>query len=196
MHLLPVLQFAHALVNACLKSGDCALDGTAGNGHDTLCLARCVGKTGKVWAFDVQPQALANTAARLEEAGERSQVELVQTGHETLADYVNRPLAAAVFNFGWLPGGDKSITTQAHTSIRALSAALALLKPGGLLLAVLYPGHEAGSKEADAVEQWAAALPQNEYSVLKYGFINQINRPPYLLAVEKKHTVALREFKK
>lgn len=186
MQLLSVLNFTHSLLDACLKPGDCALDGTAGNGHDTLKLAQLVGGTGEVWAFDVQLQALERTLQRLRQAGEAEQVRLVHAGHERLAEFVGRPLAAAVFNFGWLPGSDKSCTTQSETSLAALSAAAALLKPGGLLLAVLYPGHEAGRGEAAAAEQWASELNQQQFSVLKYGFVNQKNFPPFLLAVEKK----------
>lgn len=186
MVLLPVLDFARSLVKACLKEGGCALDGTAGNGHDTLFLAQCVGASGKVWAFDVQPQALAHTAARLREAGAADQVVLFLAGHEKLGVYIDRPLAAAMFNFGWLPGGGKSLSTHSETSIAALEAASERLGPGGVLTAVCYPGHEAGRAEAEAVEMWAASLPQSRFSVLKYGFANQINRPPYLLAVEKR----------
>lgn len=182
MYLENILPFAHHLLRGRLKNGDAALDGTAGNGHDTLLLAQCVGG-GKVWAFDVQPQALQQTRRRLEEAGVSA--ELICDGHEKLADYVDRPLTAAVFNFGWLPGGDKTRTTQAATSVAALSAAVSLLEENGLLVAVLYPGHEAGFAEAQAVEEWAAALPQQQFAVLKYVFTNRQNRPPYLLAIEK-----------
>ncbi len=185
MLLNNIVPFTHDLLRRSIGPGESVLDGTAGNGHDTLLLARCVGAEGKVWAFDVQRQALVQTAARLADAGIQAQVEYVCAGHETLAEYIGEPLAAAVFNFGWLPGGDKTLTTQADTSIRALNAALVLLKPGGLLAAVLYPGHEAGYSEANTVEAWAANLPQQQYAVLKYGFINQKNRPPYLLAIEK-----------
>ncbi|MDO1509087.1 MULTISPECIES: class I SAM-dependent methyltransferase [unclassified Neisseria] len=185
MLLKNILPFTHYLLREKIRSGDTVLDGTAGNGHDTLLLAQCVGKEGKVWAFDVQQQALDTTAGRLKEAGVRERVNLVLGGHETLADYVCGPLSAAVFNFGWLPNSDKSCTTQTDTSIRALQAALDLLQNGGLLLAVLYPGHEEGRHEAEAVERWAAELPQHRFAVLKYGFVNRRNRPPYLLAVEK-----------
>ncbi|OSI18877.1 rRNA methyltransferase [Neisseria dentiae] len=188
MLLNNILPFTHDLLRRSIRPSESVLDGTAGNGHDTLLLAECVGAEGKVWAFDVQRQALVQTAARLADAGIQAQVEYVCAGHETLAEYIGEPLAAAVFNFGWLPGGDKTLTTQADTSIRALNAALALLKPGGLLAAVLYPGHDAGYREANAVEAWAADLPQRQYAVLKYGFINRKNRPPYLLAVEKLQT--------
>ncbi|MFC3874047.1 class I SAM-dependent methyltransferase [Neisseria musculi] len=185
MLLNNILPFAHHLLRSSIRPGESVLDGTAGNGHDTLLLAQCVGAGGKVWAFDIQAQALAQTAARLADAGIRTKVEYVCAGHETLAEYVEEPLSAAVFNFGWLPGGNKMLTTQAATSIPALTASLALLKPGGLLVAVLYPGHDAGYHEAHSVEQWAADLPQQQYAVLKYGFINRQNQPPYLLAVEK-----------
>ncbi|QEY24502.1 class I SAM-dependent methyltransferase [Neisseria animalis] len=180
-----IIPFAHYLLQQRLSHGSRVLDGTAGNGNDTLLLAQSVGHEGRVWAFDVQEQALANTKGRLQNAGLDGRVELVKSSHANLADYVCEPLDAAVFNFGWLPGSDKSLTTQAASSIAALSAALTLLKPQGLLLAVLYPGHEAGQEEAAAVENWACGLPQQQYAVLKYGFVNRRNKPPYLLAVEK-----------
>ena len=180
-----IIPFAHKLLRTALSEGGRALDGTAGNGHDTQLLAECVGEGGKVWAFDVQAQALASTQGRLNAAGLAQRVMLIADGHQHLAQYIHEPLDAAVFNFGWLPGGDKSRTTAAATSLAALDAALALLNKSGLLMAVLYPGHEAGRQEAAAVEAWAQALPQRQYAVLRYGFINQRNSPPYLLAIEK-----------
>ena len=190
MQLDNILPFAHTLLKQALKPDARALDGTAGNGNDTLMLARSVGSGGKVWAFDVQEQALANTQMRLEQAGMVNRVELILDGHENLAAHIREPLDAAVFNFGWLPGGDKSCTTEAATSIRALTSALSLLKTGGLAVAVLYPGHEAGLHEAQAIEDWAQQLPQDEFAVLRYGFINRRNRPPYLLAIEKHNASA------
>ena len=96
MYLENILPFAHHLLRGRLKNGDAALDGTAGNGHDTLLLAQCVGG-GKVWAFDVQPQALQQTRRRLEEAGVSA--ELICDGHEKLADYVDRPLCRRRYRF-------------------------------------------------------------------------------------------------
>lgn len=52
---------------------------------------------------------------------------------------------------------------------------------------MLYPGHEAGRQEAEAVEAWAQALPQQQYTVLRYAFANRRNQPPYLLVLEKIH---------
>ena len=180
-----IIPVAHKLLQTALNEGSRALDGTAGNGHDTLLLARCVGESGRVWAFDVQPQALENTLGRLKAQGLERRVTLVSDGHQHLANHIREPVHAAIFNFGWLPGGDKSCTTTAATSIAALQATLDLLADGGLMAAALYPGHETGQREAEAVIQWAQSLPQQAYAVLRYGFVNQRNRPPYLLAIEK-----------
>ena len=67
-----------------------------------------------------------------------------------------------------------------------MQAAAALLAESGLLTAVVYSGHPAGRAEAAAIEQWAAALPQEQYQVLHYRFTNQRNHPPQLLAIEKR----------
>ena len=186
MPLLPALAFARQLIEGRLKNGGRALDGTAGNGRDTLFLEQLVGGNGKVWAFDIQAQALSNTAGLLRENGVEERVELIAASHADLADYVREPLDAAMFNFGYLPGGDKTVTTKAGSSVRAMQAATALLAEGGLLTAVVYSGHPAGRAEAAAIEQWAAALPQEQYQVLHYRFTNQRNHPPQLLAIEKR----------
>ena len=59
------LAFVHRLLRETVRAGDTVLDGTAGNGHDTLFLAQCAGENGRVYAFDIQPQAIAATDARL-----------------------------------------------------------------------------------------------------------------------------------
>ena len=179
MPLLPALAFARQLIEGRLKNGGRALDGTAGNGRDTLFLAQLAG--GMV-TYDRNYV----TNQKLRENGVEERVELIAASHADLADYVREPLDAAMFNFGYLPGGDKTVTTKADSSVRAMQAAAALLAEGGLLTAVVYSGHPAGRAEAAAIEQWAAALPQEQYQVLHYRFTNQRNYPPQLLAIEKR----------
>ena len=185
MQLASVLQYNHQVLQQHLQAGDWALDGTAGNGHDTLHLAQCVGETGQVWAFDIQATALEATRQRLQAANMQACVQLIHAGHEQAADYVPQGIRAAVFNFGYLPSGDKTITTQAHTSLAALQVALDLLAVGGLLSAMVYSGHSAGALEAEQITQWASTLVQTHYRVLRYQFINQRNAPPFLLLIEK-----------
>ena len=51
-----------------LREGDVAVDFTMGNGHDTVFLSKTVGESGKVYAFDIQPDALASTEQNLIES--------------------------------------------------------------------------------------------------------------------------------
>ena len=51
-----------------IKEGDTVADFTMGNGHDTLWLSQQVGESGKVYAFDIQAQAVESTAKFLKKA--------------------------------------------------------------------------------------------------------------------------------
>lgn len=188
MYLRSILPFAHFLLSECLKEGDIAIDGTMGNGHDTLLLAQLVGRSGCVYAFDIQSAALVATEQRLQQADMLASVKLIQAGHEMLAQYVPSGVAAAVFNFGYLPRGNHEITTLPQTSLLAVQAALDLLKVNGLLVLVLYHGHEMGKLESRAISNFVVSLPQNRYRVLRYEFVNQVNCPPFILAIEKLYT--------
>lgn len=145
---------AHAAIRDVLRPGGIAIDATAGNGHDTLFLAETVGSTGVVFALDVQREALAQTATRLQTAG-HEHVQLIQAGHETLMQAIpgthHKRIDAVMFNLGYLPGGDKTRMTQANTTCIAINAALKLLKAGGMLTVLAYPGHAGGAAEAELV---------------------------------------------
>ena len=184
--LADIIPFAHSLLRAHIREGDCVMDGTAGNGHDTLLLAQCVGEAGRVFAFDIQTAAIEATRARLTEHGLLPRATLIQDGHQHAAQYIRQPLRAAVFNFGYLPHGDKNITTLPETSVAAVQAALNLLDKDGLLIAVVYHGHEAGKAEKAALLDYFAALPARRFRVLRYGHVNRLNAAPFAVAVEKK----------
>ena len=119
MGFITVLGKAHELVRERLRPGDIAVDATAGNGVDTLILARLVGERGQVYAFDIQEQALAATRARLENAGAAAHVKLIHDSHARLEHYLSPDqhgrVAAVMFNFGYLPGGDPSIITRTES---------------------------------------------------------------------------------
>ena len=176
-------RWAEELHEKLLEAGDNAIDATMGNGYDTLRLCRLVGAEGHVYAFDVQPEALESTAKRLEEAGERTQAELVLAGHQHVAEYVHRPVQLAVFNLGWLPGVEHAVTTRADTTLQAVSACLHLLVPGGLLTVCVYPGHAEGARELTALTEWASALDPLEYDCVIRRYANQPLDPPVLIAV-------------
>jgi hypothetical protein len=96
--------------------------------------------------------------ARLWALGLSDRAELISAGHERVSEFVEEPVDAAAFNLGWLPGGGKAVTARVETTMRALDACAALLKPRGLLTACL-PRPRAGPCGLDAIREWARALP-------------------------------------
>ncbi|WP_339313106.1 class I SAM-dependent methyltransferase [Paenibacillus sp. FSL M7-0896] len=198
MGFLSVLSFAHKLIAERLPPGGMAIDATVGTGADTLFLAKAAGPRGGVYGFDIQPQALALAGERLRLAREEAPaalapVTLLQQSHAAMAEAVPpawRGTASAVmFNLGYLPAGDadKTIITEPGSTLAALEASLALLRPGGIITAVLYPGHEGGGREAAAVEAWAAGLAQQDAQTIVYRQL-QRESAPYVVAVEKKRS--------
>ena len=58
--------------------------------------------------------------------------------------YSIRSSRLVAFNLGYLPGGDKTITTVSETTQLALEATKKILIPGGLISLVVYVGHPGG----------------------------------------------------
>jgi len=173
---------AQGLMREVIRTGDLVIDATAGNGHDTLFLAECVGAGGRVLAFDVQAAAIAAARARVTAAGLAERVEFFQESH-ALMDTHAAPgtVAAVMFNLGYLPGEDHRLMTQATTTLQGLDCAAALLKAGGGLAVVCYPGHPGGEEESAAVEQWFAALAAQRWQIARYGAFATRRPAPFLL---------------
>ena len=161
------VEVARERVLQVVKEGDIVCDATCGNGHDTVWLAKAVGKGGKVYAIDIQTDAIEATRARLEKENLNHRVTFLGRGHENLTSFIpikdQGNIAAIVFNLGYLPGGDKSIFTQKKTTLAALEASLLTLKEGGILSLVLYYGHKGGSEEAKEVERWRHSLDRDRF---------------------------------
>lgn len=161
------------------------IDATVGNGHDTLFLSERIGANGFVYGFDVQSVAVESTLKRLEESPHQN-YKIICDGHEKMADYVEEAVDFIFFNLGYLPRADKMIKTNKVTTLKAIEAAMSLLKCHGILWVVVYPGHEEGQEESLVLEDFFKQLDQKSFSVLKMAFMNQKNNPPYIWAIEKK----------
>lgn len=184
-----LLTIAKQALATVLTEGSRAVDCTVGNGHDTLFLARSVGENGRVFGFDIQAQALESARRRLAEAGVGQHVTLFEAGHERLAELLppeaEGSLACAMFNLGYLPGGDKTVVTKIPTTLTALDTTLAWLKPGGILSVHCYGGHPGGLDELSAVRGWAQALAWPGWRVLVVDQPNKDVNPEVLVLVEK-----------
>lgn len=173
------------VISQIVQPGDTVIDATLGNGHDTVMLAGLVGESGHVIGFDVQSDAVERTVVRLTEAGLMARCELYAEGHQHISDRVQTPVRAVVFNLGWLPGGDKSITTLWETTHTAITAALSLLMPGGVCTVCAYPGHAEGDRERFALMDWLATLRPQEFNVLQHRFLNAGPGAPECFVIQK-----------
>ena len=187
--ILPqIIHFADSLAKNAITAGDTVIDATMGNGHDTIKLAQWVGLEGLVHAFDVQPQALQNTQERLQENQLFERCKLHLRGHQFMAEAVHEEVSVVLFNLGYLPGQEKLITTEVDTTLIAIEQALTLLKESGVLIVVVYPGHEQGRIEQEHLDQWVKEVDGRLYRSLRYQFENTTAPAPYVLAVEKLKT--------
>ena len=105
---LTAVKFVQDFLAARLVHPQLCVDATCGNGGDTAFLCNLTAPAGRVLAFDVQPEAIRSTRARLEQADvPADRYSLICGSHADLLQYVQPGTADAVmFNFGWLPGAD------------------------------------------------------------------------------------------
>lgn len=190
MKLEGILPFARTLLKKAVQNGDAVIDATVGNGHDTLFLAGLVGQNGHVFGFDIQEEAIENTKKRLTEQDFTRNVSLFHQGHEHLMTSVpssfHGKITGAIFNLGYLPGGDKSVVTKSDTTVMAIEQLLKILAPEGIIVLVIYHGHPEGAEERDSLLPFVEQLDQKKVHVLKYQFINQDHNPPFIIAIEKR----------
>ncbi|CAN5451233.1 class I SAM-dependent methyltransferase [soil metagenome] len=200
-------EVAQDAVRAHLRPGDVVVDATVGNGGDTLFLAAAVGEGGRVIAIDVQAAALERAQARAAQARLADRITFVQAGHQHLADLLathldghtesgagglggaggaggggggggGGGLGAVMFNLGYLPGGDKALTTRPATTRAALRAAAGHLRVGGILSVVTYPGHAGGAAERDAVKGFFQALDPASFRAVGHSILNSTKPAP------------------
>ena len=181
-----ITEYSHHLLREYIHEGDCCIDATCGNGSDTEFLCRSVGKTGRVYGFDIEKDAVEKTRNRLEQAGCADQAVLACDGHENMADHVKEQGTAVMFNFGYLPGGDHNLSTRTETSIEAIRQGLAILKSGGIMRLCIYSGKDTGFEEKAGILTYLKTLAPKEYTVIVNEYYNRGNCPPLPVFIFKK----------
>ena len=168
-----------------LKEGDTAVDFTMGNGNDTLFLSKALGESGKVYAFDIQEEALTSTREHLVANGAPENYTLICASHHRVREFVNEPIKAGMFNLGYLPkSGRKAVTTMRETTMPAVEAALELLAPDGVLIVAIYPGHEEGALEGEMLREYFSGLSKYRICPSEFKILNSPTSP-YFFLVEK-----------
>ena len=184
--MIDLLELQKYFILRHLGEGDVAVDFTMGNGNDTAFLSQTVGAEGKVYAFDIQEDALVSTRAHLEELGCPANTELICASHHLVKDYVKEPIKAGMFNLGYLPrSGRKAVTTMRETTMPAVEAALELLAPGGIVMVAIYPGHEEGRLEGEMLAEYFATLDRRKICVSRFNIMNSPTSPYFYFAEKK-----------
>ena len=174
-----ITEWCHHFIREHVKVGDICIDATAGNGNDTKLLCELVGDSGKVFAFDIQESAIANTRERLGQANLLQRAEVLLDSHVNMKNYVpEASVSCIVFNFGYLPGGNHKLATKAETSIQAICQGLDLLKKGGMMSLCIYSGGDSGFEERDGILEELKKLDGKRYLVIITAYFNRPSNPP------------------
>jgi SAM-dependent methyltransferase len=179
-----IIDFAHKVLKDHLKETDNAVDATCGNGFDTFFLAKHLSK-GKVFAFDIQEVAIKNTKTLISQA-KLDNVYFFQTNHINIPSIITDPFQAVIFNLGYLPRGDKSITTKAISTITSIKHLLeyAFENPNLLIILVIYTGHDEGKLESEQLLEFVKQLNNKDYLVTKFENFNR-STSPYVITIKK-----------
>ena len=183
--LTNLLSMAKRLLDISIKENGVYADFTVGKGGDTLYIKKTC-PSAKIYAFDIQARAVEITRKRLEDENCLDEnIILINDSHANLKKYIREELDGAIFNLGYLPGSDKSVTTLAGSTLECLSGALEILKPGGVIVVSVYPGHGEGAKEGEKILEFAQNLERKEFDCLYHRLIN-ISEAPFIVAFQKK----------
>ena len=180
------LNIIHKIIRERVQPGDLCIDATAGRGNDALFLAKLVGETGHVTAFDIQQDAVDSTKKLLEEHGMTSRTDVLLKSHSEMDEVCEEGTVSCItFNFGWLPKGDHNIFTNKSTSIPAIEKGLKLLKSGGMMTLIIYYGRETGFEERDALLEYLPTIDSSRFTVREMPFVNRPNCPPIPIIILK-----------
>lgn len=184
------LDLAHCYWSQIVKLGDIVIDATCGNGYDTLklCELALSKDKGKVFSIDIQEEALRTATEQIhlhlrDELKDR--LIFGKRCHSSFPDEI-QPLSVKliVYNLGYLPGGDKTKTTEISTTLRSLQEAQKLIQPGGAISVTCYCGHEEGAKEQEGILTYLTELQPKEWNCCQHLWLNR-QKAPSLLLIQK-----------
>lgn len=168
-----MIEYVHNHIN----KNDIGIDFTMGNGHDTLYLSE---HCNYVYSFDIQQVALDNTKLLIKD---KENVSLILDNHLNFDKYVKN-FDVGIFNLGYLPNGDHTVTTDSQTTIDTIDKALTYLNKKGQLFIVVYIGHEEGKQESKVINEYVSNLNHKLFNVALFRMLNK-NQAPYVIHIEK-----------
>ncbi|MFQ5730150.1 MAG: class I SAM-dependent methyltransferase [Waddliaceae bacterium] len=185
------IDLAHKHWKSLVRPGDTVIDATCGNGHDTLFLAglALTPKTGSLYALDLQPIAIESCRELLLNNLPRDvfeKIHFIEGCHSILPKGILPESTKLIaYNLGYLPGGDKTKTTRAKTTLKSLRQAQVIIQAGGVISVTCYPGHPEGKEEEKAILEYAETLDPKRWSCCHHSWINR-KKAPSLLFIQKR----------
>ena len=175
-------QFVHYILKSYISNNSIAVDCTVGNGNDTLFLAK---NCHYVFGFDIQNKAIETTDYLLKQNG-CNNYKLYLDSHSQIDKYIKQKVDIIVFNLGYLPKADKSITTNYDTTIKALDSCLNLMSDNGVIAITIYYGHQQGKTEREALLNYLDQIDQKKYMVRYISTLNSDKCPPEVVFITQK----------
>lgn len=181
------INTAHRLWEEHVRPGDIVIDATCGNGNDTLQLAQLAltAHSGTLYAMDIQLEALEKAQHYLQELislEEFSRIKFVEGCHSQFPKEIQPDsVKLIVYNLGYLPGGDKSVTTRVESTKRSLLNAMELIQVDGLICVTCYPGHAEGEREQSELIEFVSTLDSQKWECSHQRWLNRPKSPTLLL---------------
>ena len=186
------IKLAHSLWQEVVEMGDIVIDATCGNGFDSVKLAELAlsPSSGTLVCLDIQNQALINTRESILKFNPLliDRIHIINRNHRTFPEFINyNTVKLIVYNLGYLPGGDKNITTHLKDSIESIKNSLNLLKPLGMLSVTCYRFHgEAAVVESKEIETFLSYLDPTIWRCFSHTPINWPLAPLLITAYKLK----------
>lgn len=159
------------------------VDATCGNGCDSLFLAKHCLQGGSLHCLDIQEKAIESTKEKLKENLDSDVLQKISYHVQSHESFPSEIISADLFiyNLGYLPKEDKTLTTMTSSTLLSVKNALKLLNKGGLISITCYPGHKEGEKEEEALLAFTKGLDKSKYLVCFHTFPNRTLSPSLLL---------------
>jgi SAM-dependent methyltransferase len=191
------LETAHNIWRSIITPGDIVIDATCGNGRDTQFLAHLLFSneniSGMLYAIDIQSEAIASAQKLIEGEFSKDKIErirFVESCHSKFPFEVAKgSVKLIVYNLGYLPGGNKELTTMLDTTMLSIREALELLQESGMISITCYPGHHEGKVEEEVLQEFAKGLDPKKWICSHQKWINRQKAPSLLLISKRKNTI-------
>lgn len=179
-------QVVDLIINNFLKKDSICVDATLGNGKDSLKIYKTLEGECRIYAFDIQEKAIDNSKKLfIENNISLNKINFINDSHEFVDEYIKEEIDFFIMNLGYLPGGNKDITTNYKTVQIFLDKITSIMKDKSFGLIIFYPGHEAGKEELIKISEYLSGLDQKKFNVIKIEQINQMNQPPQVVMLER-----------